>query len=64
MATALREKLKGFGISVEELAWVKAQAGLDLGAITPDEIALSILAEILCIRSKGQRGLSEEANCA
>jgi xanthine dehydrogenase accessory factor len=32
------------------LAKLKAPAGLDLGAITPDEIAISILAEIVAVR--------------
>jgi xanthine dehydrogenase accessory factor len=31
----------------ERLAKLKAPAGLDFGAITPDEIAISILAEIV-----------------
>jgi xanthine dehydrogenase accessory factor len=35
---------------------VKAPAGIDLGAIAPEEIALSILAEITQIRRAGQRG--------
>ena len=34
---------------------VKAPAGLDLGAITPEEIAMSILAEIMLERRRGQR---------
>jgi xanthine dehydrogenase accessory factor len=34
---------------------VKAPAGLDLGAITPEEIAMSILAEITIERRRGQR---------
>ena len=37
---------------------VKAPAGLDLGAITPEEIALSILAEITVERRRGQRDAS------
>ena len=38
------------GISGERLSQLKAPAGLDLGAITPDEIAISILAEIVAVR--------------
>jgi xanthine dehydrogenase accessory factor len=32
------------------LAKLKAPAGLDLGAITPEEIAISVLAEIVGVR--------------
>jgi len=52
---SLREKLAADGVSPEALATVKAPAGLDLGAITPEEIALSILAEITQQRRRGQR---------
>src|SRR2546425_8949621 len=41
------------GVSPERLAQVHAPIGLDLGAETPDEIALSIAAEMLMIRKKG-----------
>ena len=44
---ALAQKLKAEGISQTAISAVKAPAGLDLGAITPEEIALSILAELL-----------------
>ena len=53
---ALREKLLAAGIPAAALDRVKAPAGLDLGAITPEEIALSILAEIIRERRRGQRG--------
>ena len=52
---ALREKLIGEGIEAAALDRVKAPAGLDLGAITPEEIAMSILAEITVERRRGQR---------
>ena len=52
---ALRENLAGLGFTAETLDAIKAPAGLDLGAITPEEIALSILAEITQIRRAGQR---------
>ncbi|WP_417684830.1 XdhC family protein [Roseibium sp.] len=59
-AATLREKLIAEGVSEVDLDRVKAPAGLDLGAITPEEIALSILAEILRLRRKGQRGAPSE----
>jgi len=39
----------------EALAGLHAPAGLDLGAITPEEIALSILAQMVAHRRQGQR---------
>jgi xanthine dehydrogenase accessory factor len=53
---ALREKLVIEGIDPGALDRIKAPAGLDLGAITPEEIAMSILAEITLERRRGQRG--------
>jgi xanthine dehydrogenase accessory factor len=53
---ALREKLIAEGVDAALLDRVKAPAGLDLGAITPEEIAMSILAEITLERRHGQRG--------
>jgi xanthine dehydrogenase accessory factor len=52
---ALRAKLIGEGFAAAALDAVKAPAGLDLGAITPEEIAMSILAEITVERRRGQR---------
>jgi xanthine dehydrogenase accessory factor len=53
---ALREKLIAEGIDATAINRIKAPAGLDLGAITPEEIAMSILAEITIERRRGQRG--------
>jgi xanthine dehydrogenase accessory factor len=53
-ADALRKRLVERGIAPERLARLKAPAGLDLGAITPDEIAVSILAEIIAARRSTQ----------
>jgi len=55
-AEALRNSLAERGVAPERLARLKAPAGLDLGAITPDEIAISILAEIIAVRRNGERG--------
>ena len=52
---SLRAKLLAEGIAAALLDRVKAPAGLDLGAITPEEIAMSILAEITLERRRGQR---------
>lgn len=52
---ALREKLVTAGIAPATIDRIKAPAGLDLGAITPEEIAMSILAEITIERRRGQR---------
>jgi xanthine dehydrogenase accessory factor len=57
---ALRDKLIGEGIATAALDRVKAPAGLDLGAITPEEIAMSILAEITVERRRGQRLPAQE----
>jgi xanthine dehydrogenase accessory factor len=61
-AEVLRAKLAAGGIAPERLAALKAPAGLDLGAITPDEIAISILAEIVAIRrGKHRRETAQDA---
>jgi xanthine dehydrogenase accessory factor len=52
---ALRAKLIAEGVEAAAIDRVKAPAGLDLGAITPEEIAMSILAEITQVRRRGQR---------
>jgi len=48
--TALAEKLHNAGIAPEKTQTINAPAGLDLGAVTPEEIALSILAQLLRVR--------------
>jgi len=49
---ALCDKLHGTGISPEKTKTVHAPAGMDLGAVTPEEIALSILAQLLGVRRR------------
>jgi xanthine dehydrogenase accessory factor len=56
-ADTLKAILAQRGVAAERLAKLKAPAGLDLGAITPDEIAISIVAEIVAVRrGKHSRG--------
>jgi xanthine dehydrogenase accessory factor len=52
-AEVIREHLVAKGVGSEHLAQVRAPIGLDLGAETPAEIALAILAEILSLRAQG-----------
>lgn len=59
-AEALTRKLQEDGIGLNQIARLKAPAGLDLGAITPEEIALSVLAEITLLRRRGQRGTAQD----
>ena len=54
-AASLIEKLAAKGMDTEKLQTLKAPAGLDLKAITPEEIALSILSEIVLHHRSGQR---------
>jgi xanthine dehydrogenase accessory factor len=59
-AEALKQTLSQRNVPAERLAKLKAPAGLDLGAITPDEIAISILAEIVAVRrSTHSRGAAQ-----
>ena len=55
-AEVLKARLAERGVAPNRLAKLKAPAGLDLGAITPDEIAVSILAEIIAVRREHSRG--------
>ncbi|MBA3608735.1 MAG: XdhC family protein, partial [Chthoniobacterales bacterium] len=46
------EQLRAQGVTGEALAMVHAPIGLDIGADSPSEIAVSVLAEILAILRK------------
>jgi len=51
--------LKHAGVTDEQLARVHAPIGLDIGAVTTDEIALSIAAEIVSVRRAQRRPVVE-----
>jgi xanthine dehydrogenase accessory factor len=55
-AAAVREFLVGLGTSPEEMARVRIPVGLDIGARTPAEIALAVLAELIAVRSGRRPG--------
>ncbi len=46
-----RDALKELGVSEERLSWIKSPIGLDIKGETPDEIAISILAEVIQVRN-------------
>jgi xanthine dehydrogenase accessory factor len=52
-AEACREYLRTSGMTEQQIERLKAPAGLDLGAVTPEEIAASILAELVQVRHHG-----------
>jgi xanthine dehydrogenase accessory factor len=54
-AGAVTEYLRESGMPEERLARLKFPAGLDIGAVTPEEIALSILAEIVQVRRQAHK---------
>jgi xanthine dehydrogenase accessory factor len=59
-AAAVIDVLRARGVSEDRLRRLKAPAGLDIGAVTPGEIAVSILAEIIQV-SRSQAAESRPA---
>ncbi len=53
-ADTLRAYLQTSGLSEQQIARLRAPAGLDVGSVTPAEIAASILAELVQVRRRGQ----------
>ena len=52
------------GVPAEKVEKVWAPAGLDLGAATPEEIALSIISQIMLFRRRGTARLLEQTSVA
>jgi xanthine dehydrogenase accessory factor len=50
-AVALAKRLRAMGFSDKEIARVKIPVGLDIGAETPEQIAIAIVAEMLMVRT-------------
>src|SRR5207245_9721515 len=59
-AAGIVERLREAGVPLERLARLKAPAGLDIGAVSPNEIAVSILAEIIQHRRTAKPSLAVE----
>lgn len=45
------ERLQGYGLSEAQISQIHAPIGLNIGAVTPEDIALSIMAEIVKTRA-------------
>ncbi|MEM6487428.1 MAG: XdhC family protein [Pseudomonadota bacterium] len=54
-AQTLTQRLAAEGMAPERLARLQAPAGLDIGAVDPHEIAVSVLAAIMAHRRRGAR---------
>jgi xanthine dehydrogenase accessory factor len=50
------QRLRENGAEEERLERVRAPVGLDIGAVTPEEVALAIMAEIVAVRRGGKGG--------
>jgi xanthine dehydrogenase accessory factor len=54
------QRLRESGVAETRIAKVHAPVGLDIGAVTPEEVALAIMAEIVAVRRGGKGGSLSE----
>lgn len=56
----INEKLRLAGISEEKINSVHAPIGLNIGSITPEEVAISIAAEMIKVRAQSRGDIAEK----
>ena len=61
-AAACRDYLRSTGLTEQQVARLRAPVGLDIGAVTPGEIAASILAELVQVRRQGHQHTRPETS--
>lgn len=54
-AATCRDYLRASGLTEQQIARLRAPVGLDIGAVTPAEIAASVLAELIQVRHQPQQ---------
>ena len=57
---AIAKELEAEGIATEKLERVHSPVGLDIGAVTPEEIAVSIVAEMIAARRQAEVGIKRK----
>lgn len=62
--TAVLEFLRATGSRSADVDRIRTPVGLDTGAVTPDEIAVSIVAELLAVRNGAQGGSMSRTHVA
>ena len=60
-AATCRDYLRASGLTEQQVARLRAPVGLDIGAVTPEEIAASIVAELVQVRRRGHQHMQSEA---
>jgi xanthine dehydrogenase accessory factor len=63
-AQKVLEHLREAGVPAERVSQIRAPAGLDIHAASPEEIAVSILAEIINLKGAGAKAVAEPKKSA
>jgi len=58
---AIYKELESEGVAAEKFAQVHAPVGLEIGAITPEEIAVAIVAEMIAVRRRALPNIASKA---